>query len=251
MTREQRDNMIIDIAYGILTNNDTSEKIHNPGNFDKAKKGARIASILSDKSMLSAWIDIHNFGNTEQLDFAKIGKSLLSSSLDTLDDFVKKYKKERSPLTLDTFIYNHKQNMTGGALIGMYANNTTMQAKYQVTGLAIKEENTFFINGRKISSLHDIMNENGERISKNCANFSAASVDNVKDAVVADLMQNTNTANIAGFMLRAGMSVEEISLLFSQPIIRDLITTTGSLATLDKVIKAKVRELSEMGGGVE
>lgn len=251
MTREQRDNMIIDIAYGILTNNDTSEKIHNPGNFDKAKKGARIASILSDKSMLSAWIDIHNFGNTEQLDFAKIGKSLLSSSLDTLDDFVKKYKKERSPLTLDTFIYNHKQNMTGGALIGMYANNTTMQAKYQVTGLAIKEENTFFINGRKISSLHDIMNENGERISKNCANFSAASVDNVKDPVLADLMQNTNTANIAGFMLRAGMSVEEISLLFSQPIIRDLITTTGSLATLDKVIKAKVRELSEMGGGVE
>lgn len=251
MTREQRDNMIIDIAYGILTNNDTSEKVHNPGNFDKAKKGARIATILRDRRMLDAWMETHNLNKGTQIDFSKVGKSLLDSSLETLDSFVDNYKQERSPLTLDTFIYNHKQNMTGGALIGMYANNTTMQAKYQVTGLAIKDDHTFFINGRKISSLHDIMNGNGERISKNCANFSAASVDNVKDPVLADLMQNTKTANIAGFMLRAGMSVEEISLLFSQPIIRDLITSTGSLANLDKVIKSEINELKKLGGGVD
>ena len=76
------------------------------------------------------------------------------------------------------------------------------------------------------------MSPNGDRISKNCANFSAASVDNVKDPVLADLMQNTQTANIAGFMLRAGMSVEEIGLLFSQPLVRRCITETGGLKKL-------------------
>jgi hypothetical protein len=97
--------------------------------------------------------------------------------------------------------------MTGGALIGMYANNTTMQAKFQESEISAKVHRSFTINGRPLNSLHDIYSQTGERISKNCANFSAASVDNVKDPVLADLLQNTGTANVTGLMLRAGMTV--------------------------------------------
>ena len=259
-SRAARNNMIIDIAYGILTHPDTAEKIHNPGNFDKAKIAARIATIISNSTLLDNFAGehglMHQIGeNDYEYNPEDVAQLLLEISkegrLDELDRFIKKYKVERSQLTVDTFIYNHRQNMTGAALIGMYANNTTMQAKFQATGLAIKDDYVFTINGRTVQSLHDIMSPNGERISKNCANFSAASVDNVKDPVLADLMQNTQTANIAGFMLRAGMSVEEIGLLFSQPAVRDCITETGSLKRLSEYRKAMIEALRDAGGGVD
>lgn len=259
-SRAARNNMIIDVAWGILTHPDTAEKIHNPGSFDKAKIAARIATTISDPALLDNFAGVHSLMhqigyNDYEYNTEEVAQLLLEISkegrLDELDKFIKKYKVERNPLTVDTFIYNHKQNMTGGALIGMYANNTTMQAKFQVTGLAIKDDYVFTINGRTVQSLHDIMSPNGDRISKNCANFSAASVDNVKDPVLADLMQNTKTANIAGFMLRAGMSVEEIGLLFSQPLVRRCITETGGLKKLGSYVKSMIRELKANGGGVD
>lgn len=259
-SRAARNNMIIDVAWGILTNPDTAEKIHNPGSFDKAKIAARIATIISDPALLDNFAGehglMHQIGeNDYEYNPKEVAQLLLEISkegrLDELDKFIKKYKVERSQLTVDTFIYNHRQNMTGSMLIGMYANNTTMQAKFQVTGLAIKDDYVFTINGRTVQSLHDIMSPNGDRISKNCANFSAASVDNVKDPVLADLMQNTQTANITGFMLRAGMSVEEIGLLFSQPLVRKCITETGGLKKLGGYVRSMIRVLKDNGGGVD
>lgn len=259
-SRAARNNMIIDIAWGILTNPDTAEKIHNPGSFDKAKIAARIATIISNPALLDNFAGenglMHQIGDNDyEYNPEEVAQLLLEISkegrLDELDKFIKKYKVERSQLTVDTFIYNHRQNMTGGMLIGMYANNTTMQAKFQVTGLAIKDDYVFTVNDRTVQSLHDIMSPNGDRISKNCANFSAASVDNVKDPVLADLMQNTQTANIAGFMLRAGMSVEEIGLLFSQPLVRRCITETGGLKKLGSYVGSMIKELKKNGGGVD
>lgn len=247
--RRQRNNMIIDIAFGILTHKDTAEKINNPGSFDKAKLAARIATITNDRDILNSYIE-----ENELNDINEVIQSLLNADLDTLDDILNRYKKERNPLSVDTFIYNHRQNMTGGALIGMYANNTTMQAKFQRTRLALKANNSFVVNGRKIQSLHEAYVQIGntnERISKNCANFSAASVDNVKDPVLADLLQNTRTANIAGFMLRAGMSIQEIGLFFTQPIVRECIERTGEVKDLKKVIKSYITKLKNLGGGVE
>lgn len=253
--RDARNNILIDIAFGILTHPDTAEKMHNPGNFDKAKIAARIATIISSPSMIKEFANEYNLLIEGNPQLELVGETLLRMSregkLDELNAFISKHKAQRSQLTVDTFIYNHKQNMTGGALIGMYANNTTMQAKFQVTSLAIKDDYTFTINGRKVQSLHDIVSPIGERISKNCANFSAASVDNVKDPVLADLMQNTNTANIAGLMLRAGMSIEEVGLLFSQPLIRTCITETGGLDKLQSYIKSHIRILKANGGGFD
>ena len=251
-SRAARNNMIIDIAYGILTHHDTAEKIHNPGNFDKVKIAARIATIISSPAMISEFADEYRLSIDYIPNLEMVKDALLKMSregrLDELDAFINRHKVERSQLTVDTFIYNHKQNMTGGALIGMYANNTTMQAKFQATGLSIKKDYAFTVNGRRIQSLHDITSSLGERISKNCANFSAASVDNVKDPVLADLMQNTETANITGFMLRAGMSVEEVGLMFSQPMIRRCIKDTGGLEELPNYIEDTIRELAHNGG---
>ena len=253
-SRAQRNNLLIDIIYGILTNPDTAEKILNPGNFDVAKLQARITQVITDRAKFEAFKEKYGIKTTEDA-VSKILEISKSRSLDEINKFLDDYKKQhnttRSQLTLDTFIYNHTQNMTGGALIGMYANNTTMQAKFQHSGLALKDDFTFMINGRIIQSLHDVTSELGERISRNCAQFSAASVDNVKDPVLADLMQNTNTARITGFMLRAGMSLEEISLMFAQPIVRRCILKDGSLRSLGKAIRQELKYLKSLGGGID
>ena len=45
---EARNNLLIDMMYGVLTNADTASKILNPGGFDYQKKAARIMAILND-----------------------------------------------------------------------------------------------------------------------------------------------------------------------------------------------------------
>ena len=247
-SRAARNNMILDLAYSILTSKDTAEKIHNPGSFDKAKREAKMAKIAGNKQLLALWSkENHTTDNVE----ATV-KSLLGASLKDMTDFLDNYEKERTQMTVDTFIYNHKQNMTGAALIGMYANNTSMQAKFQQINIGIKDEYTFGINGRRVKSLHDITSPLHERISKNCANFSAASVDNVKDPVLADLRQNTNTANIMGMLLRAGLSIQEASLMFQQPIVAQWIDETdgAKINDLENLIKAYSQQLVDNGGEI-
>lgn len=255
--RRARNNMLIDISYAILQHPDTAEKILNPGNFDKMKTAERIATITSDNRLKANFAE---YLGIDPNDSNTLADAILEIStkgqLDKLDKFLKDYKKERSPLTLDTFIYNHSRNMKGDALIGMYANNTSMQAKYQETGISIKDKDTFVVNGRRISSLHEIFSKDNdgnllERISKNCANGSAASVDNVKDPTLDGLKQNTKTANITGFMLRAGMSWQEIGLLFTQPIIGSLVDKYGDLNLLPDQISYVETRLKALGTTVK
>ena len=248
-SREARENALLDIELGILRNKQVDEALFNPGSFDEIKRESRIAQIMSDRanngsSLLSIWQDEHNI-KYENIDEAI--DSVNSASLDELKKFVERFAEKRSLLSIDTFIYNHQQNMSGAALIGMYANNTTGQAKMQTTRLGIVDALTFNIEGRRIKSLHDMYStKHGikERISKRCAYFSAASVDNVKDPCLRKIGQNTNTAHIAAFMLRAGLDVQEISLLFSQPFIKFNIDKTGKVPS-SKSIKDQLDYLNK------
>lgn len=248
--KAKRDNMIIDIAHAILCHPDTLEKFNNPGNFDGIKVQGAIDDIINDENALNYFMEKYNIktldGAVKKILFlSRNGK--LKELQNFIEDYNDKFKSADNFLTPDTFIYNHTQNTTGGKLIGMYANNTTMQAKYQYSSLQLKDGAEFKINGRTIKSLHDIFSGLGERISKNCAQFSAASVDNVKDPELAKLLQNTKTANITAFMLRAGLSIEEINLLFQQPDIRHLIQATRELTqeSIATVINGYINEYGE------
>jgi hypothetical protein len=43
-----------------LTHPDTAQKIHDPGNYDKAKLGARVDSIITDASLLKKFVQQFN-----------------------------------------------------------------------------------------------------------------------------------------------------------------------------------------------
>lgn len=246
-----RNNLLIDMMYGVLTNADTASKILNPGGFDYQKRAARIMSILEAstegelaKSLINGGV---KFNKTIKRGGRDVKASVSSYLFDLPLELTDKEKKERKekgkpfislnelaektkvkmdPLSPRTQVQLHQQNMTGAKLIGIYANHNANHALMQHTQLALDEENgSFVLNGKRLTSLHDIMNGDKEFISKNNAGFLAASVDNVKDPVLAGLNQNTFTADASMLLSRLGYNPIEIGLLMMQPIVREITNT--------------------------
>jgi hypothetical protein len=248
---EARNNLLIDMMYGVLTNADTASKILNPGGFDYQKKSARIMTILNDsyesdlakvlkeggvvfdkviirggktvKAPISSYLfDLPlELSNEEREERKKNGEPFIS-----LTELAEKTKVKMDPLSPRTQVMLHQQNMTGAKLIGIYANHNANHALMQHTQLALDEENgSFVLNGKRLTSLHDIMNGDKEFISKNNAGFLAASVDNVKDPVLAALNQNTFTADASMLLSRLGYNPIEIGLLMMQPIVQEITQT--------------------------
>ena len=216
---EARNNLLIDMMWGVLTNADTASKILNPGGFDYQKKAARIVSILSSSYEADLRRDLG-------INQGPIITKLLSLDLDSLDKLAERTKKKLDPVSPRTQVHLHQQNMTGAKLIGIYANHNANHALMQHTELGLDVENgSFVLNGKRLTSLHDIMNRDKEFISKNNAGFLAASVDNVKDPVLAGINQNTFTADASMLLSRLGYNPVEIGLLMTQPIIMDITQT--------------------------
>lgn len=229
-----RNNLLIDMMYGVLTNADTASKILNPGGFDYQKKAARIMTILNDsyesdlaQALKDAGVELNKTVQKGEKFYPKsIASYLFDLDLDTLDKLAEKTKVKMDPLSPRTQVMLHQQNMTGAKLIGIYANHNANHALMQHTQLALDEENgSFVLNGKRLTSLHDIMNGDKEFISKNNAGFLAASVDNVKDPVLAALNQNTFTADASMLLSRLGYNPIEIGLLMMQPIVQEITQT--------------------------
>lgn len=237
---EARNNLLIDMMYGVLTNADTASKILNPGGFDYQKKAARIMTILNDsyesdlaQALKDVGVKLNKTVQKGEKSYPKsIASYLFDLDLDTLDKLAEKTKVKMDPLSPRTQVMLHQQNMTGAKLIGIYANHNANHALMQHTasnkdeGLALSKENgSFVLNGKRLTSLHDIMNGDKEFISKNNAGFLAASVDNVKDPVLAALNQNTFTADASMLLSRLGYNPIEIGLLMMQPIVQEITQT--------------------------
>lgn len=231
---EARNNLLIDMMYGVLTNADTASKILNPGGFDYQKKAARIMTTLNDsyesdlaQALKDVGVELNKTVQKGEKSYPKsIASYLFDLDLDTLDKLAEKTKAKMDPLSPRTQVMLHQQNMTGAKLIGIYANHNANHALMQHTQLALDEENgSFVLNGKRLTSLHDIMNGDKEFISRNNAGFLAASVDNVKDPVLAALNQNTFTADASMLLSRLGYNPIEIGLLMMQPIVQEITQT--------------------------
>lgn len=226
-----RNNLLIDMMWGVLTNADTASKILNPGGFDYQKKAARIMDILTvstEKDLAKALQEIGiQFNKTIQKNGKTYPKAISSYlfdlDLDILDKLAESTKIKMDPLSPRTQVNLHQQNMTGAKMIGIYANHNANHALMQHTDLGLDSENgAFILNGKTLTSLHNIMNNDKEFISKNNAGFLAASVDNVKDPVLASLNQNTFTADATMLLSRLGYNPIEIGLLMTQPIVKEM-----------------------------
>ena len=201
MSKQQVNNAIFDIQWGVITNEASQIKLFNPGSFDVQKKASRIVSIARDKS--------NNISYDE----------LMKMSLDELDSLIP--KESRNILDATTQVYFFKQNMTAGKLIGVFANANVSHVFCNMLPITVNVNFTF--NGKNYNGAKWDPTESarGRFVSKNIAGYVGASVDAVKDPVFANMNVNMNTVNAALVLIRLGVDPEEIALFTSQPIIEE------------------------------
>ena len=111
-------------------------------------------------------------------------------------------------LTESQYLNFFNLNMTGKRLIGIYANHNVAHALCQDSDLGLAQP--IKIGEETYQSLHGQLSKDGRRISRNIAEFLAASVDNAKDPVLAKLWQNNYTASTTCFLMRLGVPVKTI-----------------------------------------
>ena len=223
MSKAQRDNMMIDMMFDMLSNSASLQAQTTPGNYQQLTHDAEIFDVLDN-------VPYEELINTLQ---KKTGKDLqeitdnlydVLESLDkgTVSEISKRYKRFNNLLSPISQLYFHNQNMAGLTLVGIYANGTSHHALMQELGLMIDSKTTITINSKTAKYFDQRRDFYGNLISANLAQPQAASVDNIKDPVLARLNQNTFTANIMPTLLRLGYSLQDVNYFLKQPIIVDI-----------------------------
>jgi predicted NAD-dependent protein-ADP-ribosyltransferase YbiA (DUF1768 family) len=214
--KKQRDGMMIDLIWSVLTNSDTVSKQVNPGNFDEQKRDARLMNLLDALSL-------------DQID--KLGgiNKILNLDLKPAEKMLEKYGKVVNPLAPDTWVKCQQRNMSGAGLVPMAATQNASHALTQLTsGFGLREKYQFKFNGKRLGSLHSVKSAQGNFISKNVCSFLAAFVDNAKDPVAGDLNINETTANLAFLLLRVGNSPLTTGLILRQPAMMRIMRNINS-----------------------
>ena len=215
-TKAQRDSMMIDLMWSVLTNSDTVGKMINPGNFDEQKRNARIVNLLDSLSLN----EIDKLGGINKI---------LNLSLKEANKMLKKYGKIVNPLTPDTWITYQQRNMSGAGLVPIAATQNASHALTQLTkNFGLKKPYRFIFNGKRLGSLNSVKSADGKFISRNVCSYLAAFVDNAKDPVAGDLNINNNTANLAFLLLRIGNSPITTSLILRQPAMMKVMRYVNS-----------------------
>ena len=215
-TKAQRDSMMIDLMWSVLTNPDTAGKMINPGNFDEQKRDARIINLLDSLSL----DEIDKLGGIDKI---------LNLSLKEANKMLEKYGKIVNPLTPDTWITYQQRNMSGAGLVPMAATQNASHALTQLTkNFGLKKPYRFIFNGKRLGSLNSVKSADDKFISRNVCSYLTAFVDNAKDPVAGDLNINNNTANLAFLLLRIGNSPLTTSLILRQPAMMKVMKYVNS-----------------------
>mgnify|MGYP004633244721 CR=1 FL=1 len=237
-----RDNLIISTQLAVLRSEQVQPSLFTPGNFEEPKKYGYLISYVQNEARRTG------------RDVAEIYEEAKNWDNDTLKD---KNKTSKNLIFNNVQVQFHKQNMTAGKLIGIFAQANVSHAFISLvdnTVLHIPDENSFTINGIKVAgdfAIDDILTRNKTiNISNNLASLLAASVDAVKDPILNLININTDTANMVTSLLRMGFEIETVSLLCSQPIIRDLIKEYGiksaeGYVNINELIAEKLAEMPE------
>lgn len=237
-TKAQRDSMMIDLMWSVLTNSDTAGKMINPGNFDEQKRNARIVNLLDSLSL----DEIDKLGGIDKI---------LNLSLKEANKMLEKYGRIVNPLTPDTWITYQQRNMSGAGLVPMAATQNASHALTQLTkNFGLKKPYRFIFNGKRLGSLNSVKSADDKFISRNVCSYLAAFVDNAKDPVAGDLNINNNTANLAFLLLRIGNSPITTSLILRQPAMMKVMRYVNSgRYSMSQAIEEAMEDYRKQRGG--
>lgn len=221
--RGYNNNLIVSTQLAVLQSEQVQKQFFTPGNFDEPKKYGYLISYVQKEAAATG-------KDPEEIWDEAVQKSR-NMSIDDFNDWLKgKNKTTKNLIYNDVQVQFHKQNMTAGKLIGIFAQANVSHAFISLvedTVINVPEDQSFTINGIHVGQgfeVDSILSRDKEvNISNNLAALLAASVDAVKDPILNLINININTANMVTAMLRMGFSLETVSLLVSQPVIKNLV----------------------------
>ena len=193
------DNMLFDIIKSRIEDPATVIDRYTPGGFPTGKEAALKMKAIK-------YTDKYNKSNI---------KDILTDEI--TEDYEPVYDLT-NPYTIA--IYNAR-NIVASKVIGIAANHATNYAYSKTLGsVTLNTPITLFDK-----SLNDLNCKEGGWM---LAEFLASSVDAVKAPVLNFLNINSNTANVAMLLGRAGFSMFEIGVFLNQPIIQKVIDSASS-----------------------
>lgn len=233
--RAQNNNKVLDMTWGVLTNEMTADKILNPGGFDNFKGiGYKIAAY---KNSYRSWEELQGMSNDQLKELSTAGKDLTF---------------------IDAQLHYYQQNAAGSNLIGVFAVNKVAHATLEGDHIFIAVDELcgdapFTIAGKTFSGRMEIdpkYDDNGNLIGKTIGSGVSASADTAKEPVL-DLMNiNMSTAGIFNTLLRLGMPLENAALFMSQNVIKEVLdefnrqNLSGS-TSLNRVIEERLKTIAE------
>ena len=193
------DNMLFDIIKSRIEDPATVIDRYTPGGFPTGKEAALKMNAIK-------YTDKYNKSNI---------KDILTDEI--TEDYEPVYDLT-NPYTIA--IYNAR-NIVASKVIGIAANHSTNYAYSKTLGdVTLNTPITLFDK-----SLNDLNCKEGGWM---LAEFLASSVDAIKAPVLIFLNINSNTANVAMLLGRAGFSMFEIGVFLNQPIIQKVIDSASS-----------------------
>jgi hypothetical protein len=221
--RVARNNLIVATQLAVLRSEQVQKQLFTPGNFDEPKKYGYLISYVQNEAKRT--------GKDPQKIWDEAMKESEGKSVDDFNDWLKKKNKTSKNLIFNNVqVQFHKQNMTAGKLIGIFAQANVSHAFISLvedTTLNIPEELAFTINGHRVEGQFTIddtlTRDKSVNISNNLAALLAASVDAVKDPVLNYMNVNQVTAGILTSLVRMGYNIELAMLLLTQPVVKEFV----------------------------
>lgn len=215
---KQLENRRLEVSEAILLSADNFEELVTPLDADNLKVDAYYLSFLNEMSKGSVSLSQVN----EDITIDNIEKYK-----EDIADWMKKNEGKMSDLQFASARHQLKvkvQNMSGKAGIGQTANHMTHIAQAQLAGLKSLYDIGIGITDDDGSTRYDIDQNTADRlITMEMSAWLNAYVDNAKDPYITLINNNIKTANSVFAMLRAGVPMETVNRIVTQPIVRDYI----------------------------
>lgn len=233
-SRTARNNAMIQLFQGRLSDPETMGARYTPGGFAQHSTESRIERELT-------------FGNLEGI-ITPDGKVNWEKLEERAKDKDSDPRPNYDPTSVETLIIYNQQNQVAGKLIGIFANHN---ANHNFSSLmrTFKLKNPIAFGEHCITGLYDFKSPpKGVDTDLNIAECLAASVDAVKDPTLNYLNYNTITADSAALLLRLGYSVRDVGLLLNQPIIKEICEYKfNNSVSLDQAIRKIVSKYEKAG----
>lgn len=251
-------NMLLWLMRGILQTKENLSHIMTPNGFDTARHSGQVNTVLKNPMF-----KVLNNGTTD-LENGVVTKADIDMLLNAKSSILKKLAASSeavlSPADPALRVLEQDKNMVGLQLVAIFAVFRAFMPLLQKTSTyvmpagkkdAIGLKGDFILNGNQSisnNSLSNTQNSLDQFISDLVGELIGTSVDNAKDPIVDKMGITLELAPYMIYLVARGYSFNEISLLFNQPVIKDILfeyILAGGERSLYQIIQEKRHTMEE------